>query len=173
MEFPPVAEATVFYNGKKFNNNFYPLDQIPPKEAGDLINFYHIWRNSNLKITIPSRKDLPFEKLVGWHSKIRLVDLENSTPEADKIIITGSIFDNHFGKETMRTEIANSQNTNPETLENYKQFLKYFHNNHYNIGVGSSPNPDSRIRQLIWIDLPLSNDGIKISHMLTALIPMK
>ena len=172
MEFPPVDEIAVTHNGNVFINYFYPLTQVPPKEACSLIDFYHIWRNSNSELTIPLRKDLSFEKLGGWHANIRLVDLENSTPEADKIIISGNIFNNYFGKETMGTEIRSSTTLDPEIIKGYNKFLKYFHSNHYGLVFGATPNLDSRLHEVIWIDLPLSNDGTTITHMLTALIPL-
>ena len=171
-KFEAVDEIRVSINGKKFINYFFPLDQEPPEETGALVEFYRLWRSCCAHEKIPSRNDLPFEKLVGWHSNIRIVDLENSTPEADKIVISGSTFDDYFGKNTMGTEIRSGRNTDPKVLEGYKLFQDYINKGYYGLVVGSPPNKDGLVSKVTWLDLPLSNDGEVITHLLSALKPI-
>ncbi|MCC3861219.1 hypothetical protein [Pseudemcibacter aquimaris] len=169
----PVDQRIVKVNGKKYTSYYFPLNQAPPDEAGVLVDFYHLWRNSNLEKDIPSRKDLPFEKLTGWHSYIRIVDMENSTPKEDKIIVSGERFNEYFGKQTMRTEINNREETDAAVLEEYQEFLNHIHNGQYAFVIGHAPNIDSRLHRVIWLDLPLSNDGTNVSHLLSVLVPLK
>ena len=150
---------------------YYPIDILPPSFAGTICDFYDIWRNSRGSKKIPSRTDIKFENLRGWHSQIRLVDMGDSPEGEKRNLILGEKYQEYWGKKTLRSQIEDMGSAGKPILEKYIESLKYLYNGYYGLNTGLCPNSDSSFKKAIWIDLPLANDGENLTHLLTAISP--
>ncbi|MCC3860162.1 hypothetical protein [Pseudemcibacter aquimaris] len=154
--------------------NFYNLDELPPSDAGELTSFYQLWNKLRDGKKIPSRQDYTFENLKGWHTNIRLVDLGEEINSPKHNIILGETYKRYWGNDTMYNRFVASKDATADNREKYLKSLGCFMNYHYAISVGNSPKLDNPLRQVAWIDLPLSNgNNDEISFLLTALIPLE
>lgn len=156
---------------RAFQSSFYPLDQPPLPEAGRLIEFYNLWNALRGDNKIPSRNQINFESLKGWHSHIRLVDLKTGSAEPKKIVILGEAHKQYWGTDTLFNQLTDMNKPNCDAMKKYEECLNCFLDYNYSFNVGVAPNENASYQNIMWIDLPLSTDGDKITHVIRALIP--
>lgn len=168
----PIKTVDYDFNNRIFQMVFYDLNQIPPENAEKLIDFYKLWAGLRYDQKIPSRQNISFETLKGWHSNIRLVDLGQNIMAHKRNIIVGEIYKRHWGNETMYSQFVENNKNDIVHKNKYIECIECFMNYNYSISIGNTPNKESSYNQVAWIDLPLSNgENDEISYLITALIP--
>ena len=168
----PVKTVDYDFNNRIFQMVFYDLNQMLPENAEKLIDFYKLWAELRYDQKIPSRQNISFETLKGWHSNIRLVDLGQNVMAHKRNIIIGKIYKRHWGNETMYSQFIENNKNDIVHRNKYIESIKCFMNYNYSISIGNTPNVESSYNQVAWIDLPLSNgENDEISYLITALIP--
>ncbi|MDG1857791.1 MAG: hypothetical protein P8I94_01730 [Emcibacteraceae bacterium] len=158
---------------REFEMNLYPLLTPLPEEAGDLRDFHALWVRLKGDQKIPSRKDITFETLKGWHSSVRIVDLGKDKNSPKQNIILGEVFKQYWGTETMYQQFMKSDVASEKDKMNYQKCLACFMEYNYAISIGVAPDPMGSIKRIAWLDLPLSNgENDNISFLIAALIPI-
>ncbi len=155
---------------RKYDCEMYSIDQSPPNNIGPLKEFYRVWKSACGRNIYPAKGDLTFEKLKGWHSSIRITDIGQGLYTQKKIKLIGEEFARHWGKEAISDKIRSKEPPTQKNVDGYYQFFEYLYENHYCIGRGVVAGNDGKTTSMKWIDLPLSNDGKKITHCIAALI---
>ena len=168
----PVKTVDYDFNNRIFQMVFYDLNQMPPENTEKLVDFYKLWAGLRHNQKIPSRQNISFETLKGWHSNIRLVDLGQNVMAHKRNIIVGEIYKRHWGNETMYSQFIENNKNDIVHRNKYIESIECFMNYNYSISIGNTPNIESSYNQVAWIDLPLSNgENDEISYLITALIP--
>lgn len=168
----PVKTVDYDFNNRIFQMVFYDLNHPPPENAEKLVDFYKLWADLRNGQKIPSRKDIYFETLKGWHSNIKLVDLGESILAYKRNLIVGEIYKRYWGKETMYSQFVENNKDDVIHKNKYIECIECFMAYNYSISIGNTPNDEGSYNQIAWIDLPLSNGkNDKISYLITALIP--
>jgi hypothetical protein len=169
----PIREFSYAVDAREFVMYFFPLNEVPPEEAKELRDFYELWSSLKGSKKIPSRKDISFETLKGWHTNIRLVDLGESMLSPKRNLILGELYKQYWGTDTMYQQIIESDRTSDRDKLNYKESITCFLDYNYGLSIGVAPNPKGSFRKIAWLDLPLSNgDNDDITFLITALIPL-
>ena len=101
---------------------------------------------------------------------MRIVDYGEGITEPKEPIIIGEKFEEYWGKPIMNQMVRSSNPPPKSTMQNYQEYLQYIYSNHYGLCIGKTPNVHGTSFQVKWIDLPLSDDGKNISHLLSAII---
>lgn len=153
--------------------SFYPLFQTPPPHAGKLLEFYQLWQSKCDGANIPSRQDMTFETLKGWHSNVRLVDLGEEILSPKRYHIMGEVYKKYWGNDTMLNQMMAAKPEASDIIDKYSECLECFYDYNYGIAIGTAPNTTGSVQKVIWMDLPLTNDPSRITHLISALIPLK
>lgn len=87
----------------------------------------------------------------------------------------GEKYRQYWGNDTLVNEIAKVEDAKERKalLKLYSGILGNLYAKHYLLSYGNCPNNDGSYSKLKWIDLPLADDGENISHILSAVMPMK
>lgn len=158
-------------NGRTFDCHMYTLDQLPPSNIGKLYDFYIKWKNSWNGKKLPSTKDMTFETLKGWHSNIRIAEYGKNLYAPKKIKIMGEDFAAFWGRGTMYDQIHSENPPSQDTIHKYYEYLEYVYNNHYCVSNGHARSVSGQLGKIMWIDLPLSDNGETVTHFIAALLP--
>lgn len=169
----PIKKLTYSVDAREFSMYFFPHHEAPPEEARSLCDFYELWSNLKGDKKIPSRKNITFENLKGWHTNIRLVDLGENLLSPKINLILGELYKEYWGTDTMYQQIMESDRTSDQDKLNYKESITCFMDYNYGLSIGVAPNPKGSFRKIAWLDLPLSNgENDDITFLITALIPL-
>lgn len=155
--------------GRELDCTFYPKDTPLNKKIGKLSRFYDIWKNKFTEESIPAWKDFSFEDFVGWHSHMRVIDIGGSLENYKKQLIIGEEFARYFGRKTFYELIKSGTPMKQSTIDAYHEYIDYIYDHHYCISEGSVPDSSGISHKFTWIDLPLSDDGSKVNHIITAI----
>lgn len=151
--------------------NFYDLDTAPPEKAGRLAEIYHLWNDFRTTERLPTREDLSFEALKGWHSNIQLVDLGEDVMAPKINLILGDTYRRYWGSDTMYNLYIANNPDNIEHREKFYQSIECFMKGNYTFCHGMAPNADGSVARISWIDLPMGSGGMEITHVISALLP--
>lgn len=168
----PALKVNYSYKERDFTMLFYGLDKVPPIDAGRLVDFYHLWNGFRTAEKLPTRYDLDFEALKGWHTYIRLVDLGADATSPKFNLILGETYKRYWGSDTMYNLYVESNTDDEEHKRKYFESINCFMNYHYAFNKGLAPSADGSRSKITWIDLPLGSGNMKITHLLTALVPL-
>ena len=172
MKISPVKTVDYDFNNRIFQMNFFDLEQSPPDNSGKLKDFYKLWSDLRHDQKIPSRKNISFEALKGWHGNIKLVDLGANIMDSKRNLIVGEVYKRYWGTETMYSQFVENNKSDTIHRDKYIECIECFMNYNYSISIGNTPHNESTYNQVAWIDLPVSNGkNDEISYLLTALIP--
>lgn len=157
---------------REFSCYFYCLSQPLPSELESLKGFYNIWQEKCLTKTIPSRSDFTFEDFKGWHSKMRLIKyLQNQN--SGKVMIVGEEFKRRWGASSLSERIRDGRISSREIISRFEEFQKYINNHHYAIHLGTHSALDVNKMPVIVLELPLSDNGKDVSHIISAMVALK
>jgi len=165
-----IPQVTFKDLGRDATTSFYGLDQAPPDNIGKLNNFFTLWKNKRIKGRLPSRADFSFEEFAGWHAQMRVVDIGGDIDQLKTNLIIGEVFAKIFGRKTMHELIHSEISLSEDTVRHYDKYLEHLYNDGYCITVGTISNQDGIAQKFKWLDLPLSEDGKNISHLITAIM---
>jgi hypothetical protein len=154
-----------------FNCYFYSFDQPPPDGIGKILEFYQIWQRKYSQDYLPSWKDFSIGDFVGWHSNMRLIKCGEKFDKKDEVKIVGEKFKEYWGKKSLSELIREGYPVSPATVKKFKEYLECLYANHYAICKGTLPGLDISVRPIWFIDLPLSKNGVDITHVLGAIYP--
>ncbi len=170
VDFSGAAKVITFnVIGRELNCYFYPVDQAPPVSIGRLQEFYDIW-NDTRKGHLPAWKDFSFEQFLGWHSIMRVMDTGGSLDAEKKNIIMGDTFSSYWGTKTFKEQIDAGVVTDKGIIKSYEEYHDLMHGGYYVFNEGVFQSSDSSSRAMIMIDLPLSDDGVNVSHIIGAFV---
>lgn len=168
----PVLTVDYSYLERDFTMHFYDLDVVPPSQAGRLIDFYKLWNSFRTSGKLPTRADLNFEALKGWHTNIRLVDLGEEVNSPKFNLILGETYKRYWGTDTMYNLYVANNPDNEEHRQKYFESIDCFMDYHYAFNAGIAPSADGSRAKITWIDLPMGSGNLEITHLITALIPV-
>ena len=156
---------------RKLHSYMYHVDQQPPPEIKELIGFYNIWQTHKKPDKIPSWSDFSFEEFVGWHSNVRVMESGNSPADKKRVLIMGETYSSYWGRKSMYDQI-HSENPPPQEFINlYYKYLEHIFNHHFALTIGVLPTMSGNAHSIMFLDLPLANNGQDVSHLLSAILP--
>ena len=155
--------------GRVITCSFYNKNQAPPSDLGKLTEFFLLWKEKWNNDRLPKRHHFSFEDFLGWHSHMRIIDIGGTIEDYKKNLIVGEVFAYYFGRSTLYEVIHSDNPPKIESVKHYDEYLTYIFDHHYCISFGTVTDENGFIHNFKWIDLPLSDDGKNISHIITAL----
>ncbi len=165
-----AKQITFAQENRNYVCDIYPLNYLPTAFHGRLQDFYRIWKNASAGRAMPRLQDMTFEYLKGWHSNIRVAEYGDDIYAPKKIKIMGEVFERHWGKEAMYDRFASENPPKDDIRTKYYEYLSLIYRGHYCLGYAKL-FPDQGLKSEIkWIDLPLSDDGQKVTHAIAALV---
>ncbi len=167
----PVLKVDYSYLEREFTMKFFDLDVTPPAEAGKLVEFYDLWNEFRTSKKLPTRSDLTFEALKGWHTNVRLVDLGAKVNSPKFNLILGETYKRYWGTDTMYNLYVANNHDNEEHRQKYFDSIDCFMDYHYAFNSGIAPSADGSQSKIFWIDLPMGSGDFEITHLITALLP--
>lgn len=164
-----MAENTIEFDedGRIFTCTFIPLDADHAHDLGTLSAFYDIWNRARRGTDLPRWKDFSFSDFRGWHGKIRLAKID---AESNILCsrITGEIFMEYCGSATF-SELVNSDNPPSQaSINQHLRLREFIESGYMSFGQGVIPRDDGSLRPLKSLELPLSDDGKRVTHFLAA-----
>ena len=159
-------------NDRKITVNYYTFDIFPPASAKPIREFYDIWNKCRGDNRLPSRKDMKFEYMKGWHSNIKLTYMGLTPQDKKKNLILGEKYQQYWGRKTMKQQIEEMGKAGIPFMKKYHECLQHLYDGHYGINTGLCPNSDGSMRNMIWIDLPLAENSENMDHIITAIVPL-
>lgn len=170
IDFSDAAKVIEFdIIGRELSCYFYAVDQAPPSGLGKLREFYDIWKNAGIN-GLPAWKDFSFEQFAGWHSVMRVMDTGGSYKAEKTSVIMGETFGSYWGTKTFKAQVEEGTITDKGIINSYEEYHDLMHNGYYVFNVGKFQSENSGIRSMIMIDLPLSEDGENVSHIIGAFV---
>lgn len=162
---------TVYFKdlGREMTCYFFPKEANLPDETGKLMVFYRIWKDAWKDGKLPSWSDFKFEDFIGWHSFMRVMDIGGTIDEYKKNLIVGEQFANGFGRTTLYEIIRSDNPPGQEAIDKYDEYLSHLYNQNICITEGTTHDEKGKPKKFKWIELPLSNDGETVTHLMTAL----
>lgn len=169
-DFSDAAEIITFdIIGRELSCYFYRVDQQPPASIGRLREFFDIWNNAR-NAALPSWKDFSFEEFLGWHSVMRVMNTGGKL-EADKTnVIMGDTFSSYWGTKTFKAQIDEGVITGNHIMKSHQKYHTLLYSGYYVFNVCTFPGLESSENSMVMIDLPLSDDGTNVSHIIGAFI---
>lgn len=142
---------------------------IEPGVLPGFEDFVRLWRNKRGDRDVPSWSDFDFYDFKGWHGQIGLYEISYD-PFDYTCRLSGTEVDEAFGQTmtgTKGSELAELRVEHSFTLEFYELMCRQML-----IARISGPlNLQGREHvQATFVALPLSDDGLKATHVLEALI---
>lgn len=168
-----INEILVSDNNFNFNCYFYSIDQPPPEGVGNIVEFYKIWRRAIQDNVLPSWQDFLIEDFKGWHSNLRLVKCGEKFDKKDEVRIVGETFAQYWGRRSLSEQIREGSDISQTIVNKFHQYLDCLYDGYYAICQGTLPSDGASVRPIWFIDLPLSENRVDISHFLAAICPQE
>ncbi len=165
------ASKIITFNlvGRELVCYFYPVNQLPCSPIGKLKEFYEIWDNVRRE-KLPAWKDFNFEMFSGWHSVMRVMKTGGSMEAPKTNVIMGETFATYWGTKTFRAEIEEGLIRDPDIIRSYQEYHHLLHNGYYVFNTGTFRSVENKLKSMTMIDLPLSDNGTDVSHIMGALV---
>ncbi|MCC3860848.1 hypothetical protein [Pseudemcibacter aquimaris] len=163
---------TVYFNdlGRDFTCYFFEADTTPPDRIGKLMVFYRLWKEAWKEDRIPAWSDFKFEDFIGWHTYMSVMDIGGTPEDYKRNLIVGEAFAQCFGRKTLYEAIKSGNPPEKDiSIQGYEKYLSLMHKKHICVCEGTATDTKGEIRKFKWIDLPLSDDGEDVSHIITAI----
>lgn len=160
---------TINLVGREIVCYFYPIGKVPSSSIGKLKEFYDIWNNIRHE-KLPSWKDFNFEMFAGWHSVMRVMKTGGSIEAKKTNVIMGETFATYWGTKTFRAQIDEGLIKSPDIIRSHHEYHNLLQNGYYVFNTGTFRSLENKLKSMTMIDLPLSDNGNDVSHIMGALV---
>ncbi|MEZ5759085.1 MAG: hypothetical protein R3D86_12765 [Emcibacteraceae bacterium] len=158
---------------REFSSYFYKVSQPFPEQLEKLKSFYKIWQAKINANSLPSWSDFAFEDFKGWHSNMRLIKYLENQNYISNVMVVGEEFKRRWGPKSLSERIQSGQINSRVIISRFEEFLKYINSHHYVIHVGTHSSVGISNLPVIVLELPLSENGKDVSHIISAMIPLQ
>lgn len=165
----PVAFIRFLEDQRNLDCHLFKWDTPLPSEAKALEGFYAIWRSKFDGQNFPAWKDFKFEDFKGWHSNLRVMTLGKNLSDPKHNLIIGQTFSQYWGKKTIYEQIQEGNPPSKDTVKKYYRYLQYIYDHHYGFNIGAIPKNDGRLSSVLWLELPLADNGQDVTHIISAI----
>lgn len=165
-------ELLVADEARSFHSYFFPVHQSPPSGLGKMQVFFNIWQMKIKNGKLPKWSDFHFEDFKDWHANIRVIKCGEQHNKADEVLIAGENFLRYWGRKSMSEKIREGLIVTNSVITKFHLYIEYLYDHHYVISTGTLPIDEISYQQILFMDLPLSDNGTDVSHAISAILPV-
>ncbi|MCP5382657.1 MAG: hypothetical protein H6912_09850 [Kordiimonadaceae bacterium] len=177
LDFGNAAGSLEFFEKRqKIVSHFFCVGQQLEINIGALTDFYTKWDMACPKNKLASWDNRLSEILYDWHDRMRLTNIKSKIRKLNsrRRFLTSlrskcnqNFLGNVFNKNHIISETISNDNEN-----NYYNYLSYLCNHHYAINIAMPINNSNGSKPLLFLSLPLAENGTDVSHILSAVNPL-
>lgn len=170
--FNAVHSFSIKEEHREFSCYFYKVGQPFPDQLDRLTSFFNIWQAKIKTNALPSWSDFAFEDFKGWHSNMRIIKYLENQNYISNVMVVGEEFKSRWGSKSLSERIQSGQIKSKAIISRFEEFLKYINSHHYVIHVGTHSSVGISNLPVIVLELPLSENGKDVSHIISAMMPL-
>ncbi len=160
-------------SGRSLDAHFFEVDQKPTVDLRELDGLFKIWKGKLKGRILPSWKDFELEEFEEWAEHMRLLTAGDGSFGSRITVFAGKRYMSLWGQTTFKGQIASNAPPTEDTVNKITQHIKYLYEPSYAIGVGTIPKLDAPANPALWLELPLSDNGVDIAHFINAAVPLE
>ncbi|MCB2092459.1 MAG: hypothetical protein KDF58_13490 [Alphaproteobacteria bacterium] len=170
-----VGSLEFFEKRQKIVSHFFCVGQHLEKNIGALNDFYTKWKKACPENKLASWDTLLSEILYDWHDRIRLTHIKNKIrPLKSRTMgLSHSPYNKsrYFWKHVFNKRPPISEKISNDNVNNYHNYLSYLCHHHYAINIAMPTHFSNQSNPLIFLSLPLAENGTDVTHILSAVNP--
>ncbi|MEZ5756999.1 MAG: hypothetical protein R3D86_02125 [Emcibacteraceae bacterium] len=171
-----VGSLEFFEKRQKIVSHFFCVGQHLEKNIGALSDFYTKWENACPENKLASWDNKLSDILYDWHDRMRLTNirskiknLKSRRRSPPRPSVDGN---QYFLQHLVNNKQRNSEKISNDNENNYYNYLSYLCNHHYAINIAMPTNYSKVSKPLLFLSLPLAENGIDVTHILSAVNPL-